>query len=182
VTEFGAKYGYEFEHEATYDKFVLVNDAVYIAKKGTEYTAVGAQFQHPYVFKTLFSGEPIEFEDLCEPRNVVKGAMYLDLSYDRPLVLEEHKDSLQFIGRSGLFVPVREGVQGAGRLYRINDGKAYAVAGTKNYLWIEASAAKAFEVEGMVDMDYFESMAEEARLAIDKFTGFEGIRARQPSC
>jgi hypothetical protein len=31
VTEFGAKYGYEFEHEETYDKFCLVNDAVYVA-------------------------------------------------------------------------------------------------------------------------------------------------------
>ena len=33
VMDFGAqpKYGYEFEHEATYSKFCLVNDAVYIA-------------------------------------------------------------------------------------------------------------------------------------------------------
>jgi DNA polymerase elongation subunit (family B) len=31
---FGAKYGYTFEHEATYDKFCLVNDAVYIAHVG----------------------------------------------------------------------------------------------------------------------------------------------------
>jgi DNA polymerase elongation subunit (family B) len=31
VVSFGAKYGYEFEHEATYDKFCLVNDAVYVA-------------------------------------------------------------------------------------------------------------------------------------------------------
>lgn len=32
VMEFGKKYGYTFEHEATYDRMCLVNDAVYIAK------------------------------------------------------------------------------------------------------------------------------------------------------
>ena len=32
VMDFGKKYGYEFEHEATYEKMCLVNDAVYIAK------------------------------------------------------------------------------------------------------------------------------------------------------
>src|SRR5690606_19124050 len=32
VFEFGKRYGYDFEHEATYDKFCLVNESVYIAK------------------------------------------------------------------------------------------------------------------------------------------------------
>jgi hypothetical protein len=31
ITNFGDKYGYTFEHEATYDKLALVNDAVYVA-------------------------------------------------------------------------------------------------------------------------------------------------------
>ena len=30
--DFGERYGYTFEHEATYDRMCLVNDAVYIAK------------------------------------------------------------------------------------------------------------------------------------------------------
>ena len=58
VFKFGEKYGYEFEHEATYEDFILFNDAVYIAKYGWAekeskigtWEAVGAQFQHPYVF------------------------------------------------------------------------------------------------------------------------------------
>jgi hypothetical protein len=176
VFDYGAKYGYEFEHEATYDKMVLVNDAVYIARKlGDEevkYTAVGAQFQHPYVFKTLFTNEPITFEDLCEARSVVKGVMYLDLAYDRPLVLEEHQKELQFIGRTGLFVPVREGVNGGGKLYRINEDKVHAVAGTKNYLWMEAEMAKTLELEHVIDMDYFEGLAEDAKTTIEKYTGY----------
>ena len=80
VMEFGKKYGYTFEHEATYDKMCLVNDAVYIAKyKDDTWTATGAQFAQPYVFKTLFSKEPIEFADMCEVKTV-KSAMYLDLN------------------------------------------------------------------------------------------------------
>lgn len=48
---FGRQYGYEFEHEATYDSMCLVNDAVYIAKDKYGWHATGAQFQHPIVFR-----------------------------------------------------------------------------------------------------------------------------------
>jgi energy-coupling factor transporter ATP-binding protein EcfA2 len=71
VMNYGKQYGYNFEHEATYDKMCLVNDAVYIAKyatkekceelygycpgdnkkHGNEWTATGTQFAVPYVFK-----------------------------------------------------------------------------------------------------------------------------------
>ena len=104
VMEFGKKYGYTFEHEATYDRMCLVNNAVYIAKYATpeaceklygyvpgdckkhggEWTATGAQFAVPYVFKKLFSHEEIKFEDLCETKEVKKGALYLDLNESLP--------------------------------------------------------------------------------------------------
>ena len=89
VMDFGKKYGYNFEHEATYDRMCLVNKAVYIArykggKKDGQWTATGAQFQQPYVFKTLFSHEPIEFDDMCETKNV-KSAIYLDMNEGYPL-------------------------------------------------------------------------------------------------
>jgi hypothetical protein len=52
---------------------------VYIARKGDQWTAVGAQFQHPYVFKTLFSGEEITFQTICVSRVALSRApMYLD--------------------------------------------------------------------------------------------------------
>ena len=87
VMEFGKKYGYEFEHEATYEKMCLVNDAVYIAKykdgkHAGEWSATGAQFAQPYVFKTLFSKEPIVFEDMCETKSVTT-AIYLDMNENR---------------------------------------------------------------------------------------------------
>ena len=104
VMEFGREYGYTFEHEATYDRMCLVNDAVYIAKyadpnkcneiysyipkdnakHGNEWTATGAQFQIPYIFKTLFSKEPITFEDMCETKAVSKGNIYIDMNEGLP--------------------------------------------------------------------------------------------------
>ena len=88
VMEFGAKYGYYFEHEATYERMCLVNDAVYIAKykdgkHAGEWTATGAQFAVPYVFKKLFSKEDICFDDMCETKEV-KTALYLDMNEGFP--------------------------------------------------------------------------------------------------
>lgn len=95
VMDFGKKYGYTFEHEATYDRMCLVNDAVYIARyrdgdKLGKWTATGTQFQIPYVFKTLFSKEEILFEDMSETKEV-KSALYLDMNEDLPDVSEYEK-------------------------------------------------------------------------------------------
>lgn len=123
VTEYGKLYGYNFEHEATYDRMCLVNDAVYIARYATvekccdlygkkyidsakdickenkkhpyAWTATGTQFQIPYVFKTLFSKESIEFEDMCETKSVTS-SLYLDMNEALPDVsaLEAERDKL----------------------------------------------------------------------------------------
>ena len=96
VMDFGKKYGYTFEHEATYDKMCLVNNAVYIARYRNpdgsigDWTATGKQFAVPYLFKTLFSKEPIEFEDLCETMSV-NTALYLDMNESLPDVSEYEK-------------------------------------------------------------------------------------------
>lgn len=104
VMDFGEQYGYTFEHEATYDRMCLVNDAVYIAKykdpeecermygyvpgdnydHGGQWTATGKQFAVPYLFKTLFSKENIVFEDMCETFAVSKGNLYLDINENLP--------------------------------------------------------------------------------------------------
>jgi DNA polymerase elongation subunit (family B) len=170
ITDFGEKYGYDFEHETTYDKFCLVNDAVYIAHDGEHWEAVGAQFQHPYVFKTLFSGEPIEWRDLCEAKSVVKGAMYLDFEHDRPMVTAS--DGMHFVGRTGLFVPVTAASGGA-TLYRIMDGKQYAVSGTKGFLWMEAEMAKSLGDKVEIDMTYFEKLADQAADTIWKYGNYD---------
>jgi energy-coupling factor transporter ATP-binding protein EcfA2 len=172
VVEFGKKYGYVFEHEATYEKFCLVNDAVYIAREGGKWHAVGAQFQHPYVFKTLFSKEPIGFDDLCETKQVTQGAMYLDFdSVQRPMITDRGRGGMHFVGRTGRFVPVMPESGGA-ILWRIKDEKQFAVTATKGYFWLEANVAKKLgDVE--IDMSYFESLANDAIRTINKFGDYE---------
>lgn len=96
VMDFGEKYGYTFEHEATYDRMCLVNDAVYICKykggkKDGKWDATGTQFQIPYVFKTLFSKEPIEFNDMCETKSVTS-SLYLDMNENLPDVSDLEKE------------------------------------------------------------------------------------------
>ena len=90
ILNFGHRYGYSFEIEHKFEKICLVNDAVYIAKCSTDdedlpgqWTATGKQFAVPYVFKTLFSKEPITFEDKCEVMNT-KSALYLDMNENLP--------------------------------------------------------------------------------------------------
>ena len=91
VMDFGKKYGYTFEHEATYDRMCLVNDAVYICRYDDgHWDATGAQFQVPYVFKTLFSKELITFDDMCETKSVTT-ALYLDMNENLPDVTLEEK-------------------------------------------------------------------------------------------
>lgn len=96
VMDYGEMYGYTFEHEATYDRMCLVNNAVYIAKykdgkHAGQWTATGTQFQIPYVFKKLFSHEEITFEDMCETKSVTS-ALYLDMNESLPDVSEYEKE------------------------------------------------------------------------------------------
>lgn len=162
VKAFGEKYGYTFEVEDNFLRFALVNDAVYIGHDGDKWKAVGAQFQHPYVFKILFTHEEITFEDYCETKQVLQGTMYLgDDDIDNP-------DDMQFIGRIDKFVPVLEGGQ---RLWRIKDDRKYAVTGTKDHRWIRASVARRLFEEGKLklDMTYYDKLCAAAKAAIEEF-------------
>lgn len=113
VMDYGKQYGYTFEHESTYEKMCLINNAVYIAqyatpekcmdmygyvpakntkafKKGSIWDATGAQFAQPYVFKTLFSHEKLEFSDYTETKSATS-ALYLDMNEDLPDVTYAEK-------------------------------------------------------------------------------------------
>lgn len=179
VMEFGEKYGYEFEHEATYERLALVNNAVYVARvakgrKPAYWSAVGAQFQHPYVFKTLFSHEPIDFYDLAETKSVTT-ALYLDMDEDSeirdtPMALEE--SGLRFVGKVGSFCPIEPG-HGGGRLLREKDGKYSAAAGTKGYRWLEAEMVKTLGLEDHIDMRYFKELADSAMDNLRKYGDVE---------
>jgi energy-coupling factor transporter ATP-binding protein EcfA2 len=174
IYDFGRRYGYEFEVEHDFEKICLVNDAVYIGKCTKDdpeipgqWTATGAQFAVPYVFKKWFSKEPIILKDLRETKQVTT-AMYLD--FDEDLPEGEHK--YQFVGKIGQFYPMISGV-GAGRLCRQNGEKYDSVTGTKGYRWMEVEMVENLHLEDSIDKEYYEDLAHKAKLTISKFGDFE---------
>lgn len=173
VMDYGKMYGYTFEHEDTYERMCLVNDAVYIAKCGDgHWSATGTQFQVPYVFKTLFSHEEVIFDDTCETKSVSgDSAIYLDMNEG----LAEGEHNYIFIGRVGRFTPVKEGC-GGGILYRCKDDKYYAVTGTKGYKWMESGMVRALGKEDCINYDYYEKLVDDAVKTIRDYSMVEDER------
>lgn len=218
IFDFAKQYGYEFEIEHIFEKVCLVNNAVYIAKLADDdpenpgkWTATGAQFQHPYIFKSIFSHEPIVFDDLCETKEVKNPSnIYLDMNEDLEDVtlLENELDKLNkkyrdengcypfdidqrvqelkqqiekghnytFVGRVGLFCPVKSGANG-GLLVRSNGDKYDSVTGTKGYRWLEAEVIKQLGKEKDIDMSYFRKLVDDALAQIAEFGDVEAFIA-----
>lgn len=207
IMDFAKPYGYTFEFEAMYDRICLVNGSTYIAKyaspekcqeihgfipkdnvkaekKGELWTATAKQFQVPYVFKTLFSKEPIEFKDLCEAKEV-KTAMYLDMNEN----LSEDEHDLHFIGKVGNFCPIKLGC-GGGVLVKTkktdDDSTKYdSVTGTLKpdktpYRWLEAEAVKTLGKEGDIDKSYYRKLVDDAVEAISQYGDFERFVSDEP--
>lgn len=176
VTDYGKMYGYNFEHEATYEKMCLVNDAVYIAKYADGnggWTATGTQFQVPYVFKTLFSRENIEFEDMCEAKSV-STALYLDMNEELP----DDEHNYKFVGKVGNFCPIKPGCGGGillrGTVDKNTGDKGFAAAtGSKGYRWLEAEEVRANNKEADIDKNYYNKLVDDAVETINKFGDFE---------
>ena len=182
VMDYGKMYGYNFEHEATYEKMCLVNKSTYIAKElGWEededlvetngWTATGTQFQVPYVFKTLFSHQDVEFSDLCETKQVTS-ALYLDMNE----TLGEDEHDFTFIGKTGLFCPIRPGL-GGGILLREavdkqGDVKYDSAVGTTGYRWLEAEYVQENNLQFAIDKSYYNNLVDEAIKEISKFGDF----------
>ena len=265
IMDYGKQYGYTFEIESIYEKMCLVNDAVYIAlrdredpgwlkeckkakkkaeENGTAYveptrwTATGAQFQHPYVFKHLFSKEDIEFSDLCETKTVTS-ALYLDfnerlsdvtsLEKDLEKLVKREKALLKtagysgtfenwrkdqikvvknmnltelektqlaaeledlgkehdiltgmiakghnytFVGKAGSFCPIKAGYDG-GVLVREKDGKYNAATGSSGYRWKEGESLISADRMDLIDMRYFDNLAQTAIDAVSNYGDFD---------
>ena len=226
VQDYGKLYGYNFEHEATYDRMCLVNDAVYIAKYATvehcaelygqayvdsakdilkdckkhpgEWTATGTQFQVPYVFKKLFSREDILFEDLCETKSVTT-SIYIDRSpeeaaiyINNPDVVKEDSEdilldnghSLHYVGKVGLFCPVKENTGGGSLVRQCTDKdgntKYNSVTGSKGYLWMESEMVQNLGKKDSIDQSYYGKMVDEAIRTISQYGDFEWFASDDP--
>jgi hypothetical protein len=221
VCRFGHEFGYDFDTEAEFDRFCLVNDAVYVARfmepkkdkktgKDIWWTATGAQFQIPYVFKTLFSKESIEFSDLCETK-AVTSSIYLDFNEQLPDVtaeekelanvekaLKEEPDVVELLDRAeALRKDISKGHDykfvgkvglfcpmqsgsGGALLMREQKGKYYAVGGTKGYRWLESEFVKQAGLEDRIDMTYYNSLVDDAIDTINKVGDFEAFVSDAP--
>lgn len=224
IMDYGLSYGYSFEVEHIFEKICLVNNAVYIAKlaeddpdwldsckkaeaKGldipTRWTATGAQFAQPYVFKSLFSKEPIEFRDMCETKEV-NGSLYLDMNenlqdvsmyekekaerkkhdigYSNPVLqsaTDEELDILISKGHSYHFVG-KVGQfcpikegAGGGELLREKDGKYSAATGTKGFRWLESETVQQLNKEDDIDISYYRKLVDDAIDNISNFGNFD---------
>ena len=213
VMEYGQMYGYTFEHEATYDRMCLVNNAVYIAKykdgkHAGEWTATGTQFQIPYVFKKLFSKEPIVFEDMCETKSVTS-ALYLDMNENLPDVsgFEAEREKLlksdpiascedldqkiakghdyRFIGKVGSFCPIKPGC-GGGLLVRENVDKKTGLkkydsaTGARDYRWLESETVREVGDESVIDRSYYDAQVDAAANDISQYGDFEWFVSDDP--
>ena len=196
--DFAKKYGYTFEHEATYEKICLVNNAVYVAKAATPewcqqtygylpeenepsyleengyWTATGTQFQVPYVFKTLFSKQPVDFEDKCEVKSSKEGALYLDFNEE----LSEGEHNYRFVGKVGQFTPMKNGAGGAKLLVKREDKKTgetkYVNApGATEYRWMESEMVRISNKRDLVDENFYISLVDDAKAAVSKYGDFE---------
>lgn len=195
IEDFGKQYGYSFEIEDEFERICLTDKATFIARfKDGKWFPKAATFAHPYIFKTLFTGEKVEFKDLCETKEVKASSMYLDFNENLPDVSDIEKEykklvkanpddpalenmrndiskghSYHFIGRIGLFTPILPG-NNAGILVSTQDDIKYdAVAGTKGFRWMESDTVKDLKYEDKIDMRYFDDIANSALAKIDEF-------------
>lgn len=179
IMNYGKQYGYDFEVEHVFEKICLVNDAVYIAKLAPddpiapgEWTATGAQFAVPYVFKKLFTKESITFDDLCETKSV-STSMYLDMNESLP----EGEHDYHFVGKVGRFCPIIPG-HGGGELLREGKDKEgnikySSVTGAKGYRWIESEMVSILSLEDYIDYSLHNKMVDDAVDTISKYGDFE---------
>ncbi len=182
IDDFGKKYGYTYEVEHTWEKICLIDKAQFIGRHDIDdpdyvdnpeksekdfpnrWEATGDYFQQPYIFKSLFTHQPIEFNDMCEILSVKAGALHL--------VFNEGTDTEQddFIGRVGQFTPMK---QYGGKLYRVDKGKRNAASGTKGYEWLESNAVEMCHYEDYICREYYQSKCDEAIEKLKSFGDYE---------
>ena len=131
-----------------------------------QWTATGAQFKQPYVFKSIFTKEPIEFKDCCVTMTT-KTAFYLDMNEGLPEGDDNHVYT--FVGRAGAFCPIKSGYGGGLLMRQESDGRMSAATGTKGYRWREAELVRGTEDEQHIDHLYFENLVDAAITDISKF-------------
>ena len=164
IIAFGKQYGYDFEVESRYDRICLIDKAQYIAKEDDHWEPKGDTFLHPYVFKKLFSHEPITIDDMSETHNANKGALYLDFNEN----LGEDEHNYLFVGKVSAFIPIKQGC-GGGELKVLRDGKYSYASGATGWRWLETEYFKVAYTDRVVDMRYYEKLIDDVIETMSQF-------------
>ena len=80
--------------------------------------------------------------------------------YSRLCAKEAATHNYIFIGRAGLFCPLKDG-GGGGWLMREKDGHFSSANGAKGYRWLEAENVKLLEKENLINREYFDKLADD---------------------
>ena len=105
--------------------------------------------------------------------------LYLDFNEG-----EEDQHQYRFVGKVGLFTPVKEGY-GAGLLLRekseaqkknISSSEYGFATGAKGYRWMESEVLRTFpNWESMIDKSYFDKLVADAVNVINKFGDYNNF-------
>lgn len=153
VQDFGLKYGYNFAVEHVYDKFGLVNKAVLIGhiednpewgKESNTWSAIGAQYADPYVYKTMFTKEELVDHDFAQVRQSNAGSIHL---------------GDEFIGSIGELYASNTGSEATvtSKNAKTGEPEVKALTHTKGFLWSKYSEFKGKED---IDMNFYDSLVQ----------------------
>lgn len=139
VHDFGKqeKYNYKFEHEHTYKRMALINNAVYIAQlEDDSWSPVGAEYANTYLLKRVWTKEELVDRDFFITKQS-KGHIYL---------------GDEFVGKVGSIYASKSGAE---CMWTEDDENFKSVTGTKGYLFKQTDQ---FDIED-VDFAYYDKVA-----------------------
>ena len=139
VEDFGAqeKYKYRFEHEHTYKRMALINNAVYIAQlEDDKWSPTGAEYANTYLLKRVWTKEELVDKDFFITKQS-KGHIYL---------------GDEFVGKVGSIYASKTGAE---CIWTEDNENFKSITGTKGYLFKQTDK---FDIED-VDFSFYDKIA-----------------------
>lgn len=139
VEDFGAqdKYKYRFEHEHTYKRMALINNAVYIAQlEDDKWSPTGAEYANTYLLKRVWTKEELVDKDFFITKQS-KGHIYL---------------GDEFVGKVGSIYASKTGAE---CMWTEDNENFKSITGTKGCLFKQTDK---FDIED-VDFSFYDKIA-----------------------
>ena len=155
VEDFGAqeKYRYRFEHEHTYKRMALINNAVYIAQlENDDWSPTGAEYANTYLLKRVWTKEELVDKDFFITKQS-KGRIYL---------------GDEFVGKVGSIYASKTGAE---CMWTEDNENFKSITGTKGYLFKQTDK---FDIED-VDFSFYDKIAVDSLKKIMKVGDIKDI-------